>query len=388
MLLRRLALTAAACLVGCSTTMRVPLLPPRHIPARSDLAVAIAPLGDSRPHTKEDKGAWLLVPLVPFDTSVRARPDEDHVAASSADHFRAQVRHRLAEQLAAAGVFARVAEVEGVRVDPAAYPLVLTGELRQSSRRERRTTYGLSVGGLALWLLGAPVGWDEVEWELVAELRDARDQRVLKTVEARRTDKRWTGLYWGAPGFPDGEAEALRPVLAELIAGLDAALTDVPELAALAAHPIRPPLPTTRPPTPVRLGGKSVLVVATSRDETLQGLAELVCGEVERQTGARVLGMADINSMLGLQAQRELVGCTEDDCFADVVAALSPDHVLTLTLARVGADQVLTLKVLDPRRPTVPSRTSFRAAGAEPSALVDRLPEIVAQALRPLALAP
>ena len=73
------------------------------------------------------------------------------------------MRRRLAEQLAAAGVFARVAEVEGVQVDPAAYPLVLTGELRQSSRRERRTTYGLSVGGLALWLLGAPVGWNEVE---------------------------------------------------------------------------------------------------------------------------------------------------------------------------------------------------------------------------------
>jgi hypothetical protein len=128
-----------------------------------------------------------------------------------------------------------------------------------------------------------------------------------------------------------------------------------------------------------------VLVVATSRDETLQGLAELVCGEVERQTGARVLGMADLNSMLGLQQQRDLVGCTDDDCFADVVAALNPDHVLALSLSRVGADQVLTLKVLDPRRATVPGRTSWSATGAEPSALVDRLPEIVGQALQPLA---
>ncbi len=385
MLVRTTTLLFALAAAACGATMRVPLLPPRHVPPRTDLALAVAPLGDARPHERVGKGAWLLVPLVPWDTSEEARPDEDRVAASSPEHFRAQVRDRLAEQLAAAGIFARVDTVDGPRVDPARYPLVLTGELRASLRRERRTAYGLSLAGMALWLAGAPMGWNRIEWELAVELRDARTGHVLKAIEARREETRWTGLYWGGSGFPDGEAEALRPMLADVLAEIDAALESVPELAALVARPVQPSRAAPAPARRIGLAGRTVLVLAVPRVEVVQALAELVCAEVERQTGARVLGTADLDAMLGLQKQRELVGCTDEDCFVDVIAALRPDHVLGVSVARIGPDQVLTLKVIDPKTTTVSSRTSWTATGTEPSAFVTRLPDIVGEALRPLA---
>jgi hypothetical protein len=380
------AVCVAAAIAGCSATMRLRPLPPRHVPARTDLAVAVLPFGDSRPRARENAGAWLLVPLVPWVTSEEPRPDEAHAAEDSPDHFRSQVRERLVEQLKTAGIFARVDLVDGPDVDPARYPLMLAGELRQSLRRQRRTAYGLSVAGMALWLLGAPIGWNEIDWELALELRDTRSGKVLKRLEGRRAEKKWTALYWGAAGFPAGEAQALRPMVADLLAGIDEALTDVPELAALIARPVL--ASSHAPPSlgqPACLAGETVLVVSPPHDELSQSLAELVSAETERQSGARVLGIADLNALLGLQAQRDLVGCSDSDCFADVVAVLNPRYVLAIAMANLGGSQMLTLKVLDPRNATVLSRTTWTAAGAEPSAFAERLPEIVREALMPLA---
>ncbi len=73
---------------------------------------------------------------------------------------------------------------------------------------------------------------------------------------------------------------------------------------------------------------------------------------VDRLTdqGLIVTSQREVSSVLGLERQRQLMGCTEDSsCLAEIAAALGVDGILIGDVAHVGSIFQANLKIIDPK---------------------------------------
>ncbi|MBI5510580.1 MAG: hypothetical protein HY903_17625 [Deltaproteobacteria bacterium] len=100
-----------------------------------------------------------------------------------------------------------------------------------------------------------------------------------------------------------------------------------------------------------------------------------------------VIGQDDINAVLGFERQKDLVGCDDASCFAEVGGALGVDQIVSFKLARIGSDWAVTGKVIDIRNAVVLSRSSD-FIGGDAKALLSALNGIVAKLLLPAGEAP
>lgn len=82
----------------------------------------------------------------------------------------------------------------------------------------------------------------------------------------------------------------------------------------------------------------------------LQPLQTAVAAEVTARGFFEVLTAADLRTLLGLERQRQLMGCTEASCTAELAGALGARFVLSGSLTKLGAMWQLTLTTLDTQR--------------------------------------
>lgn len=120
-------------------------------------------------------------------------------------------------------------------------------------------------------------------------------------------------------------------------------------------------------------------------------MSELVLTEAARFERFRVLGQSDITVMLGLERQRQLLGCSDDasSCMAEIGGALNATWILTGALGRVGKRYRIDLKLIDSRHNAVQGRVGQTLGAAEE--VLDALPGMVREllgALPPPAAAP
>ena len=62
--------------------------------------------------------------------------------------------------------------------------------------------------------------------------------------------------------------------------------------------------------------------------------------------GVKVMTARDLMQMLGLERQKQLMGCAEESCVVEMTAALGADGVLVGDLGKLGTEYALNLKVL------------------------------------------
>jgi len=89
-----------------------------------------------------------------------------------------------------------------------------------------------------------------------------------------------------------------------------------------------------------------------------------------------VIGLDDINAMIGFEQQKALVGCEEMSCLADIGGALGVEMILVVKIARLGNDWVVTSKLINIRSATVTSRSSDFVSG-DVKALLKAVPGVV-----------
>ncbi|MGH0037664.1 MAG: hypothetical protein ACQGVK_21755 [Myxococcota bacterium] len=159
----------------------------------------VAPAAEARPlagRSRVRRGWLAFVPGVPY---ARQRIAPERVARDAhlaGFDLRVHVADALARDLQAHGVARTVARVglAGASGDLAdgSYRLDLT--LDEGIWNRSITTYGLSAAGMALWILGAPSSYGEVELALTAELRD-EDGRSLGRTSLRAVEPTVELLY-------------------------------------------------------------------------------------------------------------------------------------------------------------------------------------------------
>lgn len=130
-----------------------------------------------------------------------------------------------------------------------------------------------------------------------------------------------------------------------------------------------------------------VIDIATA-DKTAQRVAaqvsEQLLTEASRVPRFRVIGQSDVAVLLGVERQKQLLGCADDasSCAAELAGALDARWLLTGTLGRLGKKYRLDLKVLDTRSSLVTQRAG--ATLSSPEEVLEALPALVSQLLSSL----
>jgi hypothetical protein len=89
-----------------------------------------------------------------------------------------------------------------------------------------------------------------------------------------------------------------------------------------------------------------------------------------------VIGPDDINALIGFEKQKDLVGCADTACFADLGGALGVDRLVSLRVAFVSGEWAVTSKIIDMRQTRVESRSNDFVPG-DAKALLKAVPNIV-----------
>lgn len=110
--------------------------------------------------------------------------------------------------------------------------------------------------------------------------------------------------------------------------------------------------------------------------ETAQLLSESLAGELRKRPGVSVLTQSDVAALLGVEKTRQMLGCAESGCMAEIGGALGADRVVHGSLGRVGESLVVNLSALDPKRGKASASISERLRGAKDEVFLDVLPAI------------
>lgn len=162
------------------------------------------------------------------------------------------------------------------------------------------------------------------------------------------------------------------------------ALTSVGGLAALWApvwEPTTVSVTCARPVAARAVRSIKVLVLPLSAlggvpRDTAVLLGDALAAELRKRPGVSVLTQADVSALLGVERTRQMLGCTEAGCMAEIGGALGADRVVHGSLGRIGESLVVNLSALDPRRATAAASISERLRGAGEEAFLDVLPAL------------
>ena len=76
-------------------------------------------------------------------------------------------------------------------------------------------------------------------------------------------------------------------------------------------------------------------------------LQNLLVTHLQSSGRFRVTTAADVRAMLGVEEQRQLTGCSDAACMAEIGGALNAGWMVSGNVGRLGQQRMLTLKLLD-----------------------------------------
>lgn len=112
-------------------------------------------------------------------------------------------------------------------------------------------------------------------------------------------------------------------------------------------------------------------------------LSEVALTEAASIRGFDVVGRSDIVALLGFERQRQMLGCGDDGCLAEMGGALGVELILAGSLGALGDLYRIDLKVVDVKRARVRGRTGITVEGQQ-GKLVAAVQQSVATLLAPL----
>lgn len=122
-------------------------------------------------------------------------------------------------------------------------------------------------------------------------------------------------------------------------------------------------------------------VLPTQFDESSAGKVpklfdDYLLAAVQNAGDYEVIGQDDITALLGFEKQKDLVGCDDMSCIADIGGALGVDRLVVVKIAHLQNEWVSTAKLINIRDARVESRSSDFVSG-DVRELLRAVPDIV-----------
>jgi outer membrane receptor for ferrienterochelin and colicin len=102
-------------------------------------------------------------------------------------------------------------------------------------------------------------------------------------------------------------------------------------------------------------------------------IADVIALHISELGDVHVISKADIHSMLNLEKQRRLAGCSDKECFSEIGGALGMQWMVTGNLGIFGDTILLNLKLIDTRSAYVAGRVTRKVRG-DMEDLLEELP--------------
>lgn len=191
----------------------------------------------------------------------------------------------------------------------------------------------------------------------------------------------------------------LAPLLAALLgssAGLaQDAMAEVPPVPS-GAEEVRQPPPAPAPrsadegPTLKPLVRVAVqdLAVTDVDARVAQVVADSLLVELRKLEGVSVIGMDEVRAMLDQEAARQMTGCDDASCLADIAGALGAEILVVGSLARVGDEHVFGLRRIQQAEARVVGTVSRRLVAEDGEEFLAAIGPAVAELFPDYALRP
>lgn len=92
-------------------------------------------------------------------------------------------------------------------------------------------------------------------------------------------------------------------------------------------------------------------------------VSEYVVGEARKLSGQEVLGVKELEAMLGYEQKKQLAGCTDTSCAVAIGGAFGVDKILMGNLGKVGQSHFFNLKLIDVKAAKVERQFSLLVQG-------------------------
>jgi MYXO-CTERM domain-containing protein len=127
----------------------------------------------------------------------------------------------------------------------------------------------------------------------------------------------------------------------------------------------------------LKLSFPGVAAGAGAKAEDANAIGEFAQTQLVALGIYEVTGSSDLAAMLGMERQKELLGC-DVTCAVDIAGALDADRLLTSSLSKVGETWLLTMSLYDARKNQPLFRASRRFTGSLEKAL-DQIDPMLAE---------
>ncbi len=114
-------------------------------------------------------------------------------------------------------------------------------------------------------------------------------------------------------------------------------------------------------------------------DKTAAALTEALAAEVRKRSGAEVITQREINTVLSLERQKAMMGCSSDACMAELGGALGVAHLVNGDIARVGESLLVHFRLVDVDKVRVVAQADRRFRKGTLDDLLDALPAMAAE---------
>ncbi len=78
-------------------------------------------------------------------------------------------------------------------------------------------------------------------------------------------------------------------------------------------------------------------------------VTDALVDEIRKLQRISVVSMDEVRAMLDMEAQKQLVGCSDDSCLAEIADSLGVDGVVIGSLSKIGEESVFGLRRIDQR---------------------------------------
>ncbi len=139
-------------------------------------------------------------------------------------------------------------------------------------------------------------------------------------------------------------------------------------------------------PAPKKRGMKiavTKLVAKTGVDQATADLfTDALVGELRKSPDVVIVSPSDIASLLGFDKQKQLLGCSEASCLAEIGGALGAERLISGNVGRVGNSLMVYLSSMDPVAARTVTSVSERLKSSSDEAFLDSLPRFAFQLLK------
>lgn len=106
--------------------------------------------------------------------------------------------------------------------------------------------------------------------------------------------------------------------------------------------------------------------------QLLPTLTEVLTAEIDALGAYKVIAGRDVNAMVGFERTKEVAGCTDAQCLAEIGGALGVDRVVSSQIGKVGNTYVVNIKLINIRQSETEGRV-YETVRGETDALINTI---------------